>query len=336
MNPDLSLSWRITHTGTASTLFAVDVVNRNVVWAAGGPDTPGVVVRTIDGGQSWHDITPPGGNSMHFHDIEAFDRNNAVVLAVGEGPASKIFWTGDGGVSWQLAFQNAEPKAFYDCIAFFDHRHGLAVSDPVDGFFRIISTDDGGRSWRIAPTTGMPPAIANDLGESIEFVRATGTSLVAVGPRDAWFGTDALDGSSRVFHTVDSGHTWTAVTTPIPGEPEFGIVSLSFRDRLHGLALGGGVFATNAPGAVLVTADGGETWSRVGSPSGFRVSIAWVVTNTKETAVAVAAAGSDVSTDSGHSWSLFDETDLRSINCLPHVACWAVEANGVAAELGMT
>ena len=332
----VSPSWRLTETGTTSLLFAVDVVDSNTVWAAGGVGTPGVVVRTTDGGQSWRDVTPPGGDTLDFHDVEAFDRDHAVVLAVGLGDPSRIYHTDDGGSSWRLAFQNTEADAFYDSMAFFDQRHGLALSDPVGGFFRLVTTEDGGRTWRIATTKGMPPAITNDGGEPPEFAHATGTSLVTAGPRDAWFGTDLLAGSSRVFHTRDRGRTWTVTTSPIPGEPEFGIASFSFRDHRHGLALGGGVLETDVPSVVAVTTDGGETWSREGSLSGFRIGIARVPTNTNEAAVAVGPTGSEISTDGGRHWALFDETDLRSINCRPHVPCWAVGKDGMAAELTLT
>src|SRR2546421_3451145 len=238
-------SWRFHQTATTSILFGVDVVDRNVVWASGGvTGTPGVVVRTVDGGRSWRDITPPGGGSLEFHDIEAFDRDHAVVLAVGEGLASRIYRTDDGGRSWRLAFQNLDSRAFYDCLAFFDQRHGLAVSDPVDGKFRILVTGDGGRTWHVAATRGMPPALPD------EAAHATGTCLVTVGSRDAWLGTSTGVGTnSRVFHTRDGGRTWTVATTPIPGEPTFGIASLSFRDRRHGVAVGGGSVARRPPRA---------------------------------------------------------------------------------------
>jgi photosystem II stability/assembly factor-like uncharacterized protein len=330
----LSPSWRLASTGTSSLLFGVDVVNPNTVWAVG--QSPGVVVRTVDGGRSWQDITPPGGRRLIFHDVEAFDRNHAVVLGVLEDEPSRIFYTDDGRASFPEVFRDEDDAAFYNSMAFFDHRRGLAFSDPVGGFFRIVSTDDGGQTWSIAPTDGMPPAIT-DNGQRAEFGRGTGTSLVTMGPHDAWFGTDPLAASARVFRTEDDGDTWTVVTTPIPGDPEFGIASLSFRDRQHGLALGGGVFESDAPSVVAVTIDGGETWIRAGSLAGFRISIASAPTNIKETAVAVGPSGSDFSTDSGQTWTLFDdETDLRGINCKPHVACWAVGAGGMAAELTFT
>ncbi|WP_328522348.1 WD40/YVTN/BNR-like repeat-containing protein [Kribbella sp. NBC_00359] len=328
----MSLSWRFTQTVTPS-LAGIEVVNRQVVWASGsfiGPDEadgPGIVVRTIDGGASWTDVTPPGGEHLTFRDIRAFDRDHALALASGFAEDSKIYRTTDGGIKWNPVFVNQEPKAFYDGIAFFDRDHGIALSDPVGGKFRILTTDDGGRSWKIAPKNGMPPALPDEFG------RATGTCLVAKGPRDAWFGTQPVGPGSRVFHTRDRGRTWSVVTTPIPGDPDFGIASLAFWDTKHGLALGGGDPGTNKPSVVAATADGGATWTRVGSPAGFRTNMALIPTNTRDTAVAVGFSGSDITTDGGRTWHQFDQADLRGVSCKQDAGCWAVGKNFLAAEL---
>jgi photosystem II stability/assembly factor-like uncharacterized protein len=331
-------SWRFTPTATTKRLVVVDVVNPNMVWAAGGSadGTDGVVVRTVDGGQSWRDVTPPGGDALDFRDVEAYDDDHAVVLAAGEGTASRIYRTADGGATWQLEFVNQEPAGFYDCMAFFDPQRGVAVSDPIDGKFRIISTQDGGDTWSIVPTAGMPPAIAG------EFALATGTCMVTMGPRDVWFGTATPAGfNARVFHSRDGGLTWDVATTPIPGDPAFGITSLSFRDRLNGLAVGGGLPDFSAPSVVAVTTDGGETWSQGGSPPSFRSSIAWLPNPDKQTAVTVGPvgpAGSDLSTDGGQTWSPIPLGSFEPIgvNCMPYVVCWAVGGNGIAAELVLT
>jgi photosystem II stability/assembly factor-like uncharacterized protein len=219
-------------------------------------------------------------------------------------------------------FENQQGHAFYDGIAFFDPDHGIALSDPVAGKFRILTTSDGGRTWQVAPTNGMPRALPQ------EAARATGTCLVTNGPQDAWFGTQPQGPDSRVFHTRDRGLTWSAVTTPIPGDPQFGIASLAFRDAQHGLALGGSNPGASTPSVVAATADGGTTWSQVGSPAGFRTNMALV----GGTAVAVGFTGSDLSTDDGHTWQLFDQTDLRGVSC-NNLTCWAVGKIGTAAEL---
>jgi len=324
-------SWQFTPTATTNTLIVVDVVDQGVVWAAGGgflgATNDGTVVRTVDGGQTWQNVTPPDGVSRSFRDVEAFDQDRALVLAAGEGEASRIYRTADGGATWQLVFKNPEPKASYSCMAFFDDRRGLAVSDPVDGKFPILATVNGGRTWHMAPPSGLPVALLR------EFTRATGTCLVAVGADDAWFGTNPdmePNPNARVFHTQDAGRTWTVATTPIPGGPA-GILSLSFRDRLDGLAIGGDPSPPNE-GVVARTSDGGSTWSLVGAPAGLRNSVAWIP-DLNETAVVVGRTGSDLSTDGGHTWTLFDRTLLLGVNCVPHVGCWAVGEHGLAAKL---
>jgi hypothetical protein len=76
-------------TGVSSLLFGVDVVDKDVVWAAG--QDKAAVVLTVDRGRSWMDVTPPGiVDALQFHDVEAFDQRRALVLAVGQGPLSKI------------------------------------------------------------------------------------------------------------------------------------------------------------------------------------------------------------------------------------------------------
>jgi photosystem II stability/assembly factor-like uncharacterized protein len=325
-----SPSWQFRPTATANTLIVVDVVDPAVVWAAGGAfagaKNDGTVVRTVDGGRTWRDVTPPGGSALVFRDVEAFDRNHAVVLTTPNGAdPGRIYRTTDGGMTWNLAFQNPDPAAFYDCMAFFDRRHGLAVSDAVNGKFPILETVDSGRSWHLTSTGGMPAALAG------EGALASGTCLVTVGARDAWFGTTVDGHNARVFHTRNAGTTWTVADTPIPGTP-IGIVSLSFRDRLDGLAVGGDSSAPVDVAVAARTSDGGRTWRLVGSPAGFRNSVAWVP-GVPNGAVAVGISGSDLSTDAGRTWTRFDRSLLLGVNCIRNAVCWAVGGHGLAAKL---
>jgi hypothetical protein len=81
-------SWQIFDTSSANTLIVVDVVSQKVIWAAGGElDGPndGTVVRTVNGGQDWKIVTPPGGAPHMFRDVEAFDADYAIMLACDTG-----------------------------------------------------------------------------------------------------------------------------------------------------------------------------------------------------------------------------------------------------------
>jgi photosystem II stability/assembly factor-like uncharacterized protein len=312
-----------------SPLFTVDPVNRKVIWASGGgffeSTNDGAVVRSVDGGRNWRNVTPPDGVPQRFHDIEAFDAKRAVILAVGPGQESRIYRTDDGGTTWRRTFVNRDPDGFYDCMAFFDDRHGLTVGDPINGKFSILATADGGRSWKLLPTSGMPPTLSG------EAARATGSCLVTSGRRDAWFGTQTLKGApARVFHSSDTGRTWTVVDTPIPGGTD-GIMSLSFRDRLNGLAVGG-AFGPPSVGAAARTSDGGRTWVPIAAPAGFRTGVAWTSSRGK-TAVTVGPSGSDFSRDAGRHWSFVDPTGLLGVACLQPDECWAVGLQGRAAHL---
>lgn len=327
---EIRFSWDFASTGVPSLLFGVDVVDKNVIWASGQGNA--VVVRTIDGGRSWQNVTRrPIVDTMIFQDVEAFGRDRALVLQASNEDASKILRTDDGGAEWDVVFKD-RVENFYDGIAFFSSRRGLSLGDPVGDKFRIAKSTTGGRTWTLARTDRMPNAEAN------EAAHATGTSLVTIGPRDAWFGTVRTGSSPRVFHTRDGGRSWTAATVPILVESdlEFGVVSLVFWDRRNGMAVGGGVRpgigAPEKPSVAAVTHDGGRTWKPAGQLSGFRFN-AVRIPHTAKTAVAVGPSGSDVTTDGGRTWHRFDETNLLGISCAPDGTCWAVGENGVAARL---
>ncbi|HEY0002597.1 MAG TPA: oxidoreductase [Actinoplanes sp.] len=264
-----NVSWRFTATATSHTLVVVQVVDRTVIWAAGGGFTEGdgSVVRSVDGGRHWSRVTPPGGASPAFRDVHAVDANRALVLTMGS--AARIYRTVDGGASWRETFANTDPAAFYDGMAFFDRRRGVAVSDAVDTTIPIQITGDGGRSWARVPAGG----VAAGLPQEGPF--ATGTSLVAIGKRDALFVTTVPEHHPRVFRTRDGGLTWTVADTPIPRP---GLRSVAFRNRHDGLGVGGTppTEGTDGVGSAARTEDGGRTWQVTGAPTGFRNSVAWL------------------------------------------------------------
>ena len=62
----------------------------------------------------------PDAQNLDFRDVEAFDRQSAYVLSIGEGKLSRIFKTSDGGQTWALQHENPDPKGFLDALAFWD------------------------------------------------------------------------------------------------------------------------------------------------------------------------------------------------------------------------
>lgn len=322
------LSWRLTESGSDARFRGLAAVSRHTAWAAG---TKGTVLRTVDGGRSWRNVSPAGAEALEFRDVEAFDARHAVVLAIGEGEASRVFRTTDGGATWTESFRNTDPAAFYDCMTFFDRRHGIALGDPVDGKYRILSTADGGRSWRVLPSAGMPAAQPGEAAFA-----ASGQCLVSSGSRDAWIATGGA-ATARVLHSADRGLTWKVAQAPIPaGDPARGVFGLAFRDARNGLAVGGDYRPGEpSPLTAATTRDGGASFTPAGKqPPGYRSGVAWVP-HTRTAALAVGPTGSELTLDGGRRWHTFDTGSFDTVDCAPDLGCWAAGEKGRIARLGL-
>jgi photosystem II stability/assembly factor-like uncharacterized protein len=323
-----SFSWVVTPTGTTAHFRGLSAVNEKVAWVSGYTPTDGVVLRTTDRGATWQSVGPPGATGLQFRDIEAFDKDHAVIVSIGSNTTDfRVYATSDGGAHWTQTFTNAEPAAFYDCMTFFDRHHGLVVSDPVNGKFRLISTKDGGMSWQIVSDAGMPPALPGEAGFA-----ASGECLTSHGHR-AWFGSGG-GAQARVFSSKDGGKTWHVSATPIPSGPTSGINGIAFHDAKHGIAVGGDFNApTASPNAVAITSDGGRTWTLAAkAPSEYRSGVDWL---RDHIAIDVGLSGSDYSTDGGNTWTTFDKGSFDTVDCV-HTTCWASGANGRVAYLAQS
>ncbi|MCB5180744.1 WD40/YVTN/BNR-like repeat-containing protein [Streptomyces antimicrobicus] len=338
------VGWSLKATGKEARFRGLAAVSRSTAWVSG---SKGTVLRTVDGGRTWSDVSPAAAvaDGLELRDIEAFDARRAVALSIGEGEDSRVFRTEDGGATWSETFRNPDPKAFYDCLTFSDPRHGLAMSDPVDGKFRILSTDDGGRSWRVLPADGMPAALPGEAGFA-----ASGQCLVSAGPRDVWLATGG-GATARVLHSADRGLTWRVAESTVPaGDPAKGVFALAFRHdgyAAHGLAVGGDYRAGEAsPRAAAVSADSGRTWQAADTPPpAYRSGVTWLPSHPglRSAALAVGPTGTDVTTDAGRTWRPLDTGSFDTVSCArpapgarPYEACWAAGEKGRVARLDTT
>ncbi|MEU6939313.1 WD40/YVTN/BNR-like repeat-containing protein [Streptomyces rubiginosohelvolus] len=319
--------WKLTGTGTDVRFRGLAAVSRTTAWVAG---SKGTVLRTSDGGRTWRDVSPPGAAGLELRDIEAFDGRRAVALAIGEGEASRVLRTEDRGATWTESFRNTDPRAFFNCLTFFDSRHGLAAGDPVDGKFRVLSTADGGRSWRVLPDAGMPAALPGEAGFA-----ASGQCLVSSGAKDVWLTTGGAE-TARVLHSRDRGLTWTASASTLPaGDPARGVFAVAFRDRAHGIAVGGDYRPDQAsPQAAAVTGDGGRSWRQSATPPpAYRSGVTWLPYS-RTAALAVGPTGTDLTLDGGRTWRTVDPGSYDTVDCTPDLGCWAAGEKGRVARLG--
>jgi photosystem II stability/assembly factor-like uncharacterized protein len=318
-------SWRLVPTGNTQQFRGLAAVSRSVAWLAG---TSGTVLRTVDGGRHWSDVSPPGASALQFRDIEAWDGTHAVALTIGTGTDARVYRTADGGQTWQLAFTNDDPNAFYDCMAFFNPRDGLALSDPVDGKFRLIATHDGGRSWALVNPAGMPAALPNEAGFA-----ASGTCLITSG-HQAWIAS-GVGAVARVFHSRDFGRTWAVADTPMVAGGTAGIYSLAAWGARHVVAVGGDFMAPTARVDVAASSrDGGRSWQLAAAmPGGYRSGVAFV---SPHILVAVGPTGSDVSSDGGGTWATFDTGYFDTVQRGRDGTVWASGKSGRVAVLDLS
>jgi photosystem II stability/assembly factor-like uncharacterized protein len=309
--------WQTQAVDTRADFRGLCVVSPDVAWVSG---TMGTYARTADRGKTWSVGTVPGADKLDFRAVGAFGTATAYLLSAGPGDASRIYKTADGGKSWALQYKCADPAAFFNALAFWDDKHGLALGDPVEGRFQLIATDDGGASWKPLPARALPPALPGEGAFA-----ASGTCLVARGEADAWFVTGGAK-AARVFRSADRGRSWEVSETPVAaGAGSAGIFSIAFRDRDHGLIVGGDYRKPDAAGATAAaTADGGKTWVALDRRLPFRSAVAWA----KDRWVAVGTSGSDVSRDDGRTWAPLDRENSNAVGFTPTGEGWAAGPKG--------
>ncbi len=145
----------------------LSVVTDKVVWVSGSKGTVGL---SKDAGKSWKWMQIPGFEKSDFRDIEAFDKNTAIIMA--SGTPAVILKTTDGGGNWKVVFRDNRPEMFLDAMDFWDKKRGMLVGDPINGRFVLLETTNGGDGWRMLDSTLCPEA-----HDSEAVFAASGTSL---------------------------------------------------------------------------------------------------------------------------------------------------------------
>jgi photosystem II stability/assembly factor-like uncharacterized protein len=309
--------WQTQAVDTRADFRGLCVVSADVAWVSG---TMGTYAQTADRGKTWAVATVPGAEKLDFRAVKAFGEATAYLLSAGPGDASRIYKTTDGGKSWAMQFKGADAATFLDAIAFWDEKNGIALGDPVKGQFQLIVTADGGASWKPLAAKSLPSALPGEGAFA-----ASGTCLVTHGERDVWFATGGAK-SARVVRSRDRGQTWEVSETPIAaGVESAGIFSIAFRDKDHGMIVGGDYRKPNDVGATAaITSDGGKTWTLLDRRLPYRSAVAWA----KDRWVAVGTSGSDVSLDDGATWKSLDRENYNSVGFTPTGEGWAAGPKG--------
>jgi photosystem II stability/assembly factor-like uncharacterized protein len=319
--------WKVQTRGIDSNLRGVSVAEMPdgkgvpvpIVWASG---SNGAILKSIDEGKTWKRLHVAGGDALDFRGIVALNEKIAYVMSSGEGKKSRIYKTADGGETWNLQYTDKRKEFFLDSIACLSEMHCFALGDPIKGKFLLLSTTDS-EHWNPLPSENMPAALPG------EGAFAASNTCLAVSGEEILFGTGGP--AARVFHSLDSGRTWTVVNTPIAaGSASSGIFSLA-RNEERIVAVGGDYKDPERPfhGAAY-SVDGGKSWQlATQQPAGYRSAVAHIDDGRW---VAVGPNGEDFSSDSGAHWKHTDSLNLNAVTILDIFTGWAVGPNGTIAR----
>lgn len=285
--------WTERSSHTTASLRGLTVARDGSVWASGAR---GTYLRSDDGA-IWATDSVPGAGTSDFRGVAAVNRT--IVLAVATQDTARIYRTRDAGRTWTIVYDDTRRGAFLDAIALWDGARGIALGDPLDGAFLVLLTADSGAHWTRA--LKLPASLPNEGAFA-----ASNSCLTTGSDGAAWFATGGAS-VSRVFYTSDFGRTWSVADTPIPaGNGASGIFSLAFRDRLHGIAVGGDYEAPDSVRPnIAITNDGGRHWTLADSARSARFlsGAAYAGSGTAAPVVAVGTRGSWVSRDAGLTWA---------------------------------
>jgi photosystem II stability/assembly factor-like uncharacterized protein len=276
-------------------------------------------------GWQWSNPWPQGNSLLSVHFI-----NNDTGFAVGYN--GTILGTTDAGASWSVTFHSSQ--ATFNCVHFLDEQLVLACG--TGG--RLLRTTDLGAHWDdINIPSGSDLKIVQVVNDSLAYlVGNDGTSSILFRSSDAGLtwetrfmtnrfftdifatGTDTVFalGGYGIYRSLDGGNTWPDSVF----DGGYIMYSLYFTNHLHGVATGGNYGYDFYIPHIMMTEDGGETWTEpllyIPLAVYHRVSF-----GSDLTGYAVGRFGKDYiikTLDGGHTWEEMSASESR-INdfCFP-------------------
>ena len=232
-------TWRTLGSGHRATLTAIDASGGSV-WLAGAAGT----FMSVDRASGARVFRTLAGGA----DLRGLARAGARGWAVGDGGA--VTTTADGGATW--AAVSVPTGEDLQAIAVPADRTVVVAGKGGT----LLTSGDAGHTW-------LPHVVTPDDLLCLAFPDA----------HNGWAGGGATFGETRaeVLRTDDGGLTWRAVDLPVWGR----VRDLWFVDAQVGWAAveDWGIDGDRPQGAILATADGGDTWVRQATTAGILLAV---------------------------------------------------------------
>jgi photosystem II stability/assembly factor-like uncharacterized protein len=274
--------WKTTNSGTTWTpifdgegsysIGCVTVDSRDplVVWVGTGENNSqrsvsygDGIYKSVDGGTSW--AKKGLENSEHISKIVVDPRDSNTVWVAAQGPLwapggeRGLYRTQDGGETWELVLEISENTGVTDVVldprnpdviyaaAYQRRRRVWTLIDggPESAIYKSV---DGGANWNKL-TNGLPKA---DLGR-------IGLALSLADPDVLYAIVEAERDEGGFFRSVDAGANWEKRSDYVSGSPQY------YQEILADPHDVGRVYSLDT--WMMVTEDGGKTFSRVGNRS---------------------------------------------------------------------
>lgn len=278
--------------GKKISLRGLSVVSNQIVWVSGSGGTVG---KSMDGGKTFNWIVVPGFEKRDFRDIEAYDDQKAIIMAVAE-PAV-ILKTVNGGKDWYNVFEDSTKGMFLDAM----HAAGKniqVIGDPINGkAFFAMSTNEG-ETWKTNPIDGIV------LNEGEAFFASSGTNLQISESKTIFKGGTLMVTGGKVSRLLNARDQRDQYSLPLlQGKESTGANSIAISPSGKNAFIVGGDFAKDtlrSGNAIAVQLEPSIQFNQPQTPPfGYRSCVIYL---TNKTLLACGTSGVDISKDGGINW----------------------------------
>ena len=246
---------------SAPAFTAIHMLDATNGWAI----TEAGVVRTNNGGVTWHDVTPDGVTKLGFGTTFDFlDSNHGWVISgnnQSDPPSGTLYRTQDGGATWQ----SSAVSFFMGNLVFINASNGWMMASLSAGMgsnaVAVFQTTNGGATWKQTYINDPnQPGAATTLP-----LGGLKDGVTPIDMNNAWVGgITYAPGVIYLYQTQDGGKTWKLQPVQIPSgydQAQFETTGPQFVSAQDAFMA---VHTTNQYGTVMAvyySHDGGSNWA---------------------------------------------------------------------------
>lgn len=290
----------ILDSGRKTSIRGLSVVDDDIIWASG---SSGTVARSVDGGKTFEWLTVAGYEKRDFRDIEAFDKNTAIIMGIAE-PAV-ILKTKDGGKNWYKVFEDTTKGMFLDAMDFADEKNGVVIGDPVIDFPNNVYrayTRNGGETWSHPQDDGK--YLYNTASGEAMFA-SSGTNVIFIKAGNTFTKNKMMIATGGLSSNILSQSPLKKTTLPLlQGKESTGANSIATYNG-ETFVIVGGDFANDKnadSNCVILNVDERDIFTQPTTPPhGYRSCVEYI---TKDKLITCGTSGVDISNDGGINWEL--------------------------------